>query len=178
MKKKIINFTRIAAVLLTVSGLSGCQFQPLYGTQAGTTGPSNIALSQVSVAEVDTREAQQVRNHLIFMLSGGAKPINASHEVRLRVTSATSNLASAIKSNTTEQIGNTAGSVRVTASYEVYDFSKQEIIARGTRETSAAFDQTSQSFATARAKRDAENRAAKEVAEQLRFAIASDFNRV
>lgn len=178
MNYKIIKFAKAAIVLSALSGLAGCQFQPLYGTQAGTVGPSNIALSQISVAEVDTRQAQQVRNHLIFMLSGGAKPYNPSHEVRLRVTSTTTSLASAIRSNNTGQIGNTAGSVSVTASYEIYDFAKKEIIARGRRETSASFDETSQSFATERATRDAENRAAKAVAEQLRLAISSDLNKV
>lgn len=178
MNSKIIGFAKAAVLISALTGLASCQFQPLYGTQAGTTGPSNIALSQVAVAEVNTREAQQVRNHLIFLLSGGARPTNPSHEVRLRIASTNSNLASAIADSTRTQIGNTAGSVNITASYDIYDLSKQEIVARGNRETSASYDQTSQSFATERAKRDAENRAAKAVAEQLRLAIASEFNKI
>jgi LPS-assembly lipoprotein len=178
MNSKIIRFAKAAVLLSALSGLAGCQFQPLYGTQARTTGPSNIALSQISVAEVDTREAQQVRNHLIFLLSGGARPVNPSHEVRLRVATTNTNLATAVRSLSTGQIGNTAGSVNITASYEIYDLTKNEIIARGNRETSASYDQTSQSFATERARRDAENRAGKAVAEQLRLAISSDFNKI
>lgn len=161
-------------------GLSACQFQPLYTSDAGTTGTANLALSTLSVAQVDTREAQQVRNHLIFLLSGGSTPLNPTHEVRLRVSSVNQNLAAAIGGGPGTGIppGNTAGSVQVSASYEIYDFAKKDIIHRGNRKASAAFDQTSQSFASERAERDAENRAAREVAEQLRLAIGSDLNRL
>jgi len=58
----------------------------------------------------------------------------------------------------------------------IYDFASKQIIHRGSRFASAAYDKTSQSFASERAQRDAENRAAREVAEQLRFAIASDLS--
>lgn len=168
-----------------VAGLSACQFQPLYSGSTGTTGPQNTALSRMSVAEVDTREAQQVRNHLIFLLSGGSTPLDPTHEVRLRVTTIKTDLASAIarpadQSSTGLRVpqGNTAGSVQVSASYEIYDFAQKQITHRGNRKASASFDQTSQTFASQRAERDAENRAAREAAEQLRLAIGSDLNRM
>ncbi len=170
--------TRRAAALGLALILVGCQFQPLYSTSGGTIAGSNVALSAVSVNEVETREAQQVRNHLIFLLTGGASPLNPAHSVNLRVSSNVATNASAISSSTTNQLGNTAGSVRVNASYEIFDTAKNEVIARGNRETSASFDKTSQSFASNRAQRDAENRAAREVAEQLRLAIAADLGKV
>ena len=161
------------------AGLGACQFQPLYSSSQGTVGNSNIALSGLTVAEVDTRDGQQVRNHLIFLLSGGANPVNPTHEVRLRVTDSSTVLASRVRdAEITTQTGNTAGSVKITASYEIYDFQKKKIIFRGTRNSSAAYDKTNQNFASSRAQRDAQNRAAREVAEQLRFAISSDFNRI
>ncbi|MCB1423963.1 MAG: hypothetical protein KDJ69_16185 [Nitratireductor sp.] len=156
--------------------LQACQFQPLYSSDSGTVANSSFALSSLSVAEVDSRVEQQVRNHLIFLLSGGAAPLNPSHEVRIRVSSNSRVLAARVKSGQSSQIGNTAGSVELTASYEIYDFASKEIVHRGSRFASAAYDKTSQSFASERAARDAENRAAREVAEQLRFAIASDLS--
>lgn len=156
--------------------LQACQFQPLYSSDSGTVANSGFALSSLSVAEVDSRVEQQVRNHLIFLLSGGAAPLNPTHEVRIRVSSNSRVLAAKVKSGQSNQIGNTAGSVELTASYEIYDFASKEVIHRGNRFASAAYDRTSQSFASERAARDAENRAAREVAEQLRFAIASDLS--
>jgi LPS-assembly lipoprotein len=71
----------------------------------------------------------------------------------------------------------TAGFVTVTASYILIDTDNQKRIASGSRKASAYFDRTSQIFANQRAVRDAENRAGREVAEKLRFAIASDLRR-
>ena len=98
MDVKFSRMAKIAVLAFVALGAAGCQFQPLYSSNSGTTGPSGVALSQVSVSEVDTREAQQVRNHLIFLLSGGASPVNPSHDVKLRVSSSTTNLAGAIQS--------------------------------------------------------------------------------
>lgn len=177
MIAKIKSLGIAGSVLLLTLGLGGCQFQPLYSSSSGTTGPENTALSSFYVAEVNTREAQQVRNHLIFLLSGGSSPVNPTHEVRLRVSSSVRTLAAAVKNVNTNQLGNTAGSVTVTGSYEVYDKAKQEVIFRGTRESSASYDKTSQNFATQRAERDAANRAARSLAEQIRLAIAADLNK-
>lgn len=167
-------------LLATLSvGLTACQFQPLYNSDSGTIGAQNLALSRMSVAQVDTRAAQQVRNHLIFLLSGGASPVDPSHEVRLRVNSNADVLAGAIsESDTGIQKGNTAGRVSVNVSYEIYDFASKQIVHRGSRGASAAFDRNNQAFAAERAIRDAENRAAREAAEQLRLAISSDLNHI
>lgn len=170
------RLTRGLPLIALAALLQACQFQPLYSSDSGTIAGSNLALSSVSVAEVDTRVEQQVRNHLIFLVSGGASPVNPTHEVRVRVASNSRVLAAKVKSGQSSQIGNTAGNVELTASYEIYDFASKEIVHRGSRFASASYDRTSQSFASARAERDAENRAAREVAEQLRFAIASDLS--
>jgi LPS-assembly lipoprotein len=176
---KIIRLAASAVVAGSLmTGLSACQFRPLYSSDQGTVGYQGSSLANLSVAEVESRTAQQVRNHLIFLLAGGAAPVNPTHEVRLRISDTNTVLAARIKQNIDGgQKGNTAGSVKVTASYEIYDLQKKEIVYRGTRSASASYDQTSQSFSARRAQRDAENRAARELAEQLRFAIGSDFSK-
>lgn len=148
---------------------SSCQ--PLYTSPNGAVGASSVALSTISVAQVDTRSAQQVRNRLIFLLSNGSSPLDPAFELRIRVNSSATTSASRI-----DTTGKTAGTVLTSVSYELYDFSKKIIVHRGTRSASASYDQTSQSFANERAKRDAVNRSAKAVAEQIRLAIATDLN--
>ena len=68
---------RRAAALLLVFALplaSACTVRPLYsnpasdGTQAGVTAD----LSSIAIKPVETRYAQEVRNHLIFLFNGGA----------------------------------------------------------------------------------------------------------
>jgi LPS-assembly lipoprotein len=158
----------IAALLL-----GGCQFQPMYSQSGPVLGSSGTSLSTIQVSDVSTRPAQLVRNHLIFLMSGGSSPLNPTHDVKLRVNSTTKTLAGRIANADTDQLGNTAGSIQVTASFDVYDLATTEVIFRGTRSASAAFDKTSQNFSSERAAIDAEKRAAIEVAEQLRLAIAA-----
>lgn len=154
--------------------LTGCTLQPLYGTAAVVEpGSETFSLSSVGVGEVDSRVGQQVRNHLLFMMHGGNDPVEHRHEVRLQVTSFEKQTSSHTSLRDT-----TAGTVTVNASYNVFDARTQERLTGGTRSATASFDRTSQSFANERAVRDAENRAGRDVAEQLRFAILADLRRL
>lgn len=166
MKKNIIIST--AGLMLA---LAGCQ--PLYTSTDGSVGQlgsqQGSALSSILISPVSTRTAQQVRNHLIFLLSGGSSPTNPAFKLKIRVSSTSSTTASRL-----DATGKTAGKVLTSVSYELYDNSKNKITHRGTRTASASYDQTSQSFSNERAKLDAENRSAKSAAEQIRLAIAAD----
>lgn len=151
--------------------LSGCVYQPLYGS--GSHAPeTGFALAAIRVSDVDTRVGQQVRNHLIFLLQGGREAVAPAYEVRIR-TGDTSRLFAATRAVR----DNTAGTVSVTVSYDLVDLSTNTRIAGGSRVASASFDRTGQSFANQRAILDAENRAAREVAEQIRLALAADIAR-
>ena len=179
MSMMVVNSLSVFTKTLCVFALlilTSCQFQPLYTSPSGTTPASNLALSNISVSDVSTREAQQVRNHLIFLLSGGSSPIEPSHDIRLRVSSSTQTIAGTRASVSSSQLGNTAGTVAITVSYDLYELSQNKIVTSGSRTASAAFDKTSQSFSSERAERDAVNRAAKAAAEQVRLAISSDLN--
>ena len=167
-------FTRIVRSLLLLgiaTSLVSCQFQPLYGDRSASV-ESGSELSGVSVSQVDSRVGQQVRNHLLFLLNGGFGNAEKAHEARIRVTWSNRQLA-AIRGVR----DNVSGTITVIASYDLVALSDGKIIASGSRQSEAAYDRTGQVFANKRAERDAENRAAKEVAESLRLAIASDLNK-
>lgn len=149
--------------------LTACQFQPLYGTNSS----SNAQLTNISVGEVDTRSGQQVRNHLLFLLNGGSAPIEPAYRTDLRISTTNKTLA-----NVSDLQDRTTGSIEVSVSYSLVDLTTSKTIASGKRRAKAAYDRTGQSFANSRAERDAENRAAKEAAEAIRFALASDLNRI
>jgi LPS-assembly lipoprotein len=159
----------VAAVL--ASGLAtGCTWQPLYGdTVYSSSAVPDPVLSQVYVGDVDTRVGQQVRNHLIFLLQGGKDNANTRYELKMRVRNINSEYA-AVR-NVRDF---TAGQVSVTVSYDLIDRTDMKRVSGGSRVATAPYDRTPMDFANSRARRDAENRAAKEVAEQLRLAIAAD----
>jgi len=161
-----------AFAIAATSGLSACVYQPLYGANSYAPESVNGALSAIRVADVETRTGQQVRNHLIFLIQGGREAPQPVYELRIRVGDSNRKFAA-----TRDVRDSTAGSVTVTVSYDLIELATMNRIAGGSRIASASYDRTGQSFANQRAVLDAENRAAREVAEQVRFAIASDLTR-
>ena len=155
----------ILAVVLMA--LSSCTIQPLNASKPGTAlTPSQ--LSGVEILEVSNRVGQQVRNNLIFGLNGGNNPTGTTHTLSLVVTA-----AKAVISVQTSTKAPTAAQITVTTNYTLRDRANGDIIASGLRQAIASYNRTNQSFANQRAERDAEDRAANEVAEQLRLVIAA-----
>jgi LPS-assembly lipoprotein len=162
------------AVLLVAAG--GCTVRPLYGDAGiGETGGTAAMLASVEVAAVETRQALEARNHLIFLLGRGAgQPTEPAYVLDLGITSETSRAATVQITRDNEP---SAGTVTLTSDYVLTDAASEEVLATGRRVASASFDRTRQEFANLRAERDAENRAARELAEMLRLALVHDLGR-
>lgn len=171
MEPKIVGLIKKLAGISLVLILAACQFQPLHGSNSNTVTSGGLA--SVEVSQVNSRVAQQVRNHLLFLLNGGGPSVEKTHEAQIRVTWSNKLLAAI----PTVQ-DSTAGTVTVTVSYDLVENATGDIVTSGQRKADASYDRTGQVFANNRAVRDAENRAAKEAAEALRLAIASDLNSV
>lgn len=168
---------RRAALALSLLGsiapLAGCTVRPLYAkNDMGTLTGAAADLSSVTVSPVTTRTAQEVRNHLIFLLGGGAgQPAAPRYTVALNVVSVSQKSAT-IQIVTDEEP--TAAQIVMTSNYIVTDNTTGKAVARGRRQMVSSYDVPRQEFAVLRARRDAENRAARELAELLRLAIAQD----
>ncbi|MEM7289040.1 MAG: LPS assembly lipoprotein LptE [Pseudomonadota bacterium] len=165
----LFSWKAVVAVVMCMA-LAGCQFQPLYGNSSASLASGG--LSTVAVSQAYSRVGQQVRNHMLFLFNGGSRTGEATHEARIRVSYNNKLLASIV-----DQQDSTSGTVTVTVTYDLVELQTGDAIATGTRKAIASYDRTGQVFANERAERDAENRAAREVAEALRFAIASDLSR-
>lgn len=158
------------SVLVLLLLLSGCTFQPLYGSYQNNL--ENGSLANIDVGEVNSRVGQQVRNHLLFLLHGGKQPTNTTYEVLLTVKNTDNRVAVEASAQDT-----TAGFITVTASYQLYNRASGKQIAKGFRSASASYDRTNQNFANERALRDAENRASQQAAEYLRAALVADLSK-
>lgn len=170
--------TIILGLSLSLAALSACTVRPLYsdaGMAAGAHAGASAGLSSIAIKPVTTRYGQEVRNHLIFGLNGGAgQPANPLYSLALNVTAQTSSAATIQRALEEEP---TAAMMTVGATYVLTDAKTGEVVARGRLEASSSFDVPRQSFAALRARRDAENRAARELAELLRLAIGQDLSR-
>jgi LPS-assembly lipoprotein len=166
----------VASAALTASA---CTVRPLY-SDAPLSAASQVGareeLASIAVKPVNTRYAQQVRNNLIFGLTGGAgEPANPAYTLDLAVVERIE--ATMMTQTQTDEDEPTAGTVTLIAAYTLTDVKTRRAVATGRRSISASFDRPRQEFASYRAERDAENRAARELAELLRLAVAQDLAR-
>ena len=173
------TFRRAAALsfILALPLASACTVKPLYsnpasdGTQAGVTAD----LSSIAIKPVEQRYAQQVRNHLIFLFNRGAgQPVAAAYTLTLAVTAIHETAAVVQVGDDNEP---TAGIVTVTARYSLAGTTTGEVIASGSRQITSSYDVPRQEFAAYRARLNAEDRAARELAELLNLVIAQQLSK-
>jgi LPS-assembly lipoprotein len=162
----------LAAVLLSAA-LGGCIFQPMYAeTPLQGSGPSlNQALRDVDVAHISGRIGNELRNDLIYELTGGQGNRDGA-PYRLTLVANVSSFSPVID----RQSGRPAAQmIAFDIEYKLHDVVQDRIVLTETAIARVSIDTGSQLFANMRAKRDAENRAAKVAADQIRARLASFF---
>jgi len=152
------------AALMTVAA---CTMQPLYGRLPSGRAVGGV-LSQISIDPVNDRVSQEVRNQLLFLLSGnGADATSPVYRMTLNVSFVESALG------ITPVASAPAYSVAVTASYQVTAIATGKIVLRDTSRGTTSYDRINQAYANSRAALDAQNRAAEVVAEDIRTRLAA-----
>jgi LPS-assembly lipoprotein len=174
--------TRIAARLLAVAALAaltaGC-FQPMYAEHTDGTPGLREKLMGVEVPPVDKPNASRdarlqvaIRNALAFKLYGEATGMAPTHRLVLKFNT---NRSSLIVDNntglpTTENVG-------IDAQFNLIEIATNKSVMTGSTFSRVSYDipGSYQRFARARAFRDAEDRAAQEIAENIQTRLASFF---
>ena len=173
------NSFRIVAVV-AVGALNAACFQPLYASRSfnGET-PVGAALSQVRIERVDapngtpeSRIAVELQNALDLEVNGSAGLISPTHALKVRMTVGRSSIINDI--NTGRVVAEITG---IDASFVLTELATGKIVLRASTFTrvSSEYPGQQQRFARARARLDAENRAAKVLAENVRTRLASYF---
>jgi LPS-assembly lipoprotein len=166
---------RLAVVGLLSGGLAGC-FQPLYAESNTAAGPSLMDnMREVEILQIQGRIGNELRNDLIYALTGGEG--NPKHVPYQMTISVQSSIASAIVNSGSGLPENQI--VRITGNWKlmrVGDEKKKPVI-EGSASGSGTIDVSDQRYANYAATRDAENRAARIVADQIKAQIAAYFIR-
>ena len=166
----------LAAAFSLAAFASACTVRPLYSNaplSPGSDAGAQAELASIAIKPVTTRYAQQVRNHLIFAFTGGgARTATPAYSLDLNVSEALESAAAVQVATDVDQP--TAGTVRLTANYRLTAIETGKVVAKGRRTMAASYDKPPQEFASYRAQIDAENRAARELAQLLNLAIAQD----
>src|ERR1700676_3138358 len=174
--------TRIAARLLAVGALAaltaGC-FHPMYAEHADGTPALREKLMGVEIPPVDkpnaSREARigvEIRNTLAFKLYGNATGMTPTHRLVLRLYTSRSSLM--IEPHPALP---TSASVGVDAQYNLSEIAPNNPVMTGTTSSRVSYDipGSIQRFARSRAFRDAEDRAAQEIADNIQTRLAAVF---
>jgi LPS-assembly lipoprotein len=174
--------SRIAARLLAVAALgaltAGC-FQPMYAAHTDGTPALREKLMGVDLPPIDkpngSRDARlgvEIRNALAFKLYGAATGMPPTHKLVIRFTTTRSSLildpATALPA--VEITG-------IDTQYNLIEIPTNRSVMTGTTFSRVSYDVPGQlqRFARQRAYRDAEDRAANEIAENIQTRLASYF---
>jgi LPS-assembly lipoprotein len=168
---------RLSAVVCLAVLAAGC-FQPLYGERTLTGEPAlRAAFRGIDVAQIDApggsalaRIAVEVRNALLFDLTGGGSQTPPTHRLVIVLQTSTSSI---IVDPTTArpEFEITA----LNANYRLIDVATNKLVMDGAASARVSYDIPGQQqrFAMLRGQRDAQSRAAKVIAEQIRNRLAS-----
>ena len=156
----------LAVLALLALGLAGCGLQPLYGSTASGSRLAAV-MSSVEVAPVPGRVGQRVRNELIFENTGGSGSAPKTN-YKLDIV---------IKENVTNELVKISGDAKA----QVYELDATfkligkdgRVLLEGKATSRAAYERYETIFSNVRARVDAENRAARTVAESIKVRIAA-----
>ena len=154
--------------LCAALSLAACGFRPLYATGTTPEGMSSY-FSQVFVEPIPGRQGVHLRNQLMDALTPQGTPGSAAYRLTIKLEDVKEGLA--IQANT--QI--TRYNYSLTAKYELRDSVSGEVLDRGTTRAIAAYNVVDSQFATQSAERDAQDRAAREVGEDIRLRLGLYF---
>jgi LPS-assembly lipoprotein len=179
MKRGTRNLVRLAMPFAAALLLAGC-FQPMYASTSHTGGPGlRSALSGVEVSEVKTargsseaRLGVEIRNALLFDFTGGGSQPAPTHKLTLSLYS---NRQSVIVDLTSAR--SDVEEYALNATYSLTEIATGKVVATGRAFSRVSYDTPGQTqrFARIRGLRDAESRAGKVIADQIRNRLASYF---
>ena len=156
-----------SVAILPALALGACGFQPLYGTLDSGMGVG-MALSEVYVDPIPDRVGYELRNNLLDLFNATGRADTASYRLKLYLTGAED--AVVLQPNTAI----TRYNVTLRAHYDLVPKGKTESVKSGEVTAFAAYNVAAAPFlyATVTAQRDAQNRAASDIAERIHVELA------
>lgn len=164
-RTSLLVATIIAATLAAGCGDTG--FRPLYGTASIGGADVTQQLAQVEIAPIPGRVGQQIRNEVIFQTTGGGHAAPPAYRLEIVVRES-------ITSTLVKISGDASGSVyNLNADYRLVRISDKKVVTQGNSVSRAAFERFTSVFSNVRARRDAEDRAAGVIAQDVKTRIAA-----
>jgi LPS-assembly lipoprotein len=156
----------LAALAVTIAmGLAGCGLQPLYGSTASGSRLAAV-MSGVEVTPIPGRVGQRVRNELIFENTGGSGQGPTTYRLDIVIKESLTNELVQISGDAKSQV------YQLDATYKLISHDGR-VVLEGKATSRAAYERFQTIFSNVRAEYDAEDRAAKTVAESIKVQVAA-----
>lgn len=159
---------RLIAGLALSLACGACGFRPLYG-ESGRTAAVQTDLGDVQVDPIPDRLGQRLRQDLVDRINPKGEPALGRYHLAVKLAEAQD--GEGIRSDLTFARVN----YRLFAEWQLRDEKNGSVIAKGTSRAFTSYNVGANPFATVTAENDGRERAANEVAEDIRMRLAVYF---
>ncbi len=154
-------------LLITCFVLTACGFQPLYGSKGSEDIISDF--SDIQVAPSKDRIGQLLTNELRHLLNPQRNPLKPKY--RLTTTLNDTSYSLAVKKTASA----TRTNLNVQSNYQLYSTINGSVLNSGSNSIIVSYNIYSSDYATLAAEKDAQNRAVKELAQEIRLQLGAYF---
>ncbi|MGO8951913.1 MAG: hypothetical protein ACLPWS_15540 [Rhodomicrobium sp.] len=153
-------------------GTGGCGFHPLYGPTASGARLDDV-MKSIEVATIPSRPGQRLRNELIFGTTGGGGGLPPVYRLDVALRETTRNTLVTTQGLPTGQV------VQLDAEYRLVRIKDNAVVYKGYSTAEASYDLVGatgiagSTYGDVRAAIDAENRAARSLADTVKTLLAA-----
>ena len=148
-----------------LAGCGGSGFRPLYGSLGGAGVEEKMA--QIEIVPIPGSTGQRIRNELLFKARGGGNGLPPVYRLEVAIK----------ESNTTTLVlrdGTSAANIyQIDAKFQLVRIKENKVMLQGQSASRATFERFANVFSNVRAADDAQDRAAKTIAVDLKSRIAA-----
>ena len=144
-----------------------CGFQPLYGSK----GSENIIadFSKIHVSSIKDRTGQLLTNELKHLLNPLREPVNPKYQLVTTVSVSFRSLAVKKTAHATRS------NLFATSAHHLINTTTRELVSSGSNTSTVSYNIYSSSYATLSAEKDAQKRAVKKLAQDIRLQLGAYF---
>ncbi|MGA8769777.1 MAG: LPS assembly lipoprotein LptE [Rhodomicrobium sp.] len=176
-RSRLLRGVAVAVIASVLDfGVSGCGFHPMYATSSTGASLTDV-MKAVQIAPIPSRVGQRLRNELIFGATGGGDPATPAYRLEIA-------LRESVRNTLVTNTGAPTGQIlQLDAEFRVVRIKDNETLFKGYSTSEAAYDLTGYSAITGsiygdtRAVLDAENRAARTLADTVKTRVAAFLSR-
>jgi LPS-assembly lipoprotein len=157
--------------------LSGCGFHPLYAVPERGGGGTRTAMRDIYVAPVPDKLGYALRNQVIDLIDGTARPGEARYRLNLILNKKSEAIGvQSQKVGTLTQTAITRYNDWISVEYELTDTKTGAVLTKGVEKGLSSYNVFSSPYATLVSQQDADERTADDLADRIRIALAAYFS--